>query len=81
MAGGVETRTLSKSITEQLRLSDVEELNYIFSCDYFFHHNWSFYIINFMGKLYLFQQEMNQTITLVKKSICLRITKPPESYC
>ena len=29
MAGGTATRTLSKSIIEQLQPSDVEELNYI----------------------------------------------------
>ena len=29
MAGGTETRTISKSIMEQVRSPDVEELNYI----------------------------------------------------
>ena len=29
MAGGTETRTISKSIMEQVQSPDVEELNYI----------------------------------------------------
>ena len=29
MAAGIDMTTISKSIVEQLRLSDVEELNYI----------------------------------------------------
>ena len=49
MAGGVETRTLSKSITEQLRLSDVEELNYILKDNF----EGKFYIISIITNLFL----------------------------